>query len=172
MSTVLRRSTLRTTSNMQALRAWRPAYAALRLTGTRICRRSYSESPSYLQLPPPEDWYHVFDRFEQDRAMLKRLDTARLVANSFLGDQSSVGGEGKVVIEAFPGTCVHDHRRIPISYLIYRSGCSIPRPSGVAPFETPQAHHPRGPPGLSALSAGASALPCISFPSSTVHTRH
>ena len=105
MSTALRRSALRSTSRVQALRAWAPAAPALRLS--RSCRRAYSQassSSSLLQLPPPEDWYTIFERSETDRAMLKRMDTARLVADSFLGDKSPVGGDGKVVIEAFPGT--------------------------------------------------------------------
>lgn len=94
---------------MQAIRACRPVSLPLKSFGPRICRRSYSESSSsLLQLPPAEDWYTTFDKSDYDRAMLKRMDTARLVANSFLGDQSAVGGDGKVVIEAFPGSCTHD----------------------------------------------------------------
>ena len=132
MSTILRRSTLRTTSHLHPLRA---ASVALRLTGTRTCRRSYSEaSASLLKLPPPEEWYTIFDRFDQDRAMLKRLDTARLVAQSFLGDQSSVGGDGKVVIEAFPGMCNQAHYHMFTSDLTRRTGCSVPCSAGTAPL--------------------------------------
>jgi len=39
----------------------------------------------------------------KDRACIKRSDTAQLVANAFIGDASPVGGDGKVIIEAFPG---------------------------------------------------------------------
>ncbi|EPS97236.1 hypothetical protein FOMPIDRAFT_1025135 [Fomitopsis schrenkii] len=89
---------------MQVVRPCRPASLSLKFLGPRTCRRSYSESSSsLLQLPPAEEWYTLFEHFDYDRAVIKRMDTARLVANSFLGDQSSVGGEGKVIIEAFPG---------------------------------------------------------------------
>ncbi|KZT71045.1 S-adenosyl-L-methionine-dependent methyltransferase [Daedalea quercina L-15889] len=87
---------------MQSLRSWRSFSAPF----LRICRRSYSESSSSLPpLPPPEEWSKTFDvtNTNRDRACVKNPETARLLANSFLGDTSSVGGEGKIVIETFPG---------------------------------------------------------------------
>ncbi|KAH9831248.1 S-adenosyl-L-methionine-dependent methyltransferase [Rhodofomes roseus] len=83
-------------------RAWRNLPFAL----TRACRRSYSESASHLpSLPPHEEWRRIFDTANniKERACIKRVDTARLVVESFLGDKSPAGGEDKVVIEAFPG---------------------------------------------------------------------
>lgn len=158
---------------MQVVRPCRPASLSLKFLGPRTCRRSYSESSSsLLQLPPAEEWYTLFEHFDYDRAVIKRMDTARLVANSFLGDQSSVGGEGKVIIEAFPGTCTHDDHRMLADRLFRRARNTITRSTGAAPLEGSQAHHPRGQPGLFALSEGALSLLCTPLPSSAVHTRH
>lgn len=68
--------------------------------------RYNSDSSSKLELPPHADWRSVFSPAKttvRDRVSLASPETARLVAESFLGKDSIAGGSEKIVIEAFPG---------------------------------------------------------------------
>lgn len=63
----------------------------------------------YHTLPPHEEWRSIFSPASiglRDRVSLVNHKTSIEVARSFLSGKSIAAGKHKVVIEAFPGSCV------------------------------------------------------------------
>ncbi|PCH43743.1 S-adenosyl-L-methionine-dependent methyltransferase [Wolfiporia cocos MD-104 SS10] len=86
---------------MQSIRLCRHTFPAFR----RARFRSYTSGSTIPPLPPPESWRDTFNSTmasSKDRVQVKSPETARRVVNSFLAD-SLPAGEGKIIIEAFPG---------------------------------------------------------------------
>ncbi|CCM06868.1 uncharacterized protein FIBRA_09176 [Fibroporia radiculosa] len=70
------------------------------------CRRTFTSQSRLPPLPPPSEWKDIFSSStvsSRDRVSLRAPETAQLIAESFLSGASSANGEGKIVIEAFPG---------------------------------------------------------------------
>ncbi len=90
------------------LRSWfvslaRPPHSPLH-SRTRPYTTTVSQLPP---LPPQDEWRPLFASLAtaiRERVSIRNPDTAARVARSFLSDKSIAAGEGKVVIEAFPGT--------------------------------------------------------------------
>ncbi|KAI0930327.1 hypothetical protein AcW1_009053 [Taiwanofungus camphoratus] len=68
--------------------------------------RCYSTSTAIPPLPPPAEWRSLFashTNFSKERVSVCNPETAARIAESFLCGESPTAGEGKIIIEAFPG---------------------------------------------------------------------
>ncbi|OSX66405.1 hypothetical protein POSPLADRAFT_1177873 [Postia placenta MAD-698-R-SB12] len=72
----------------------------------RTCRRSYSTQNHIPPLPPLSEWKTLFGSsatIVRDRVSVKSPETARSIVQSFVSGQSPAAGQGKIIVEAFPG---------------------------------------------------------------------
>lgn len=54
-------------------------------------------------LPPVTQWRELFAAYSKDRVSLHNPTTAQAITSAVLSKRSPIGGEGKIIIEAFPG---------------------------------------------------------------------
>ncbi|KAL6310467.1 S-adenosyl-L-methionine-dependent methyltransferase, partial [Sparassis latifolia] len=70
------------------------------------CIRSYTTLSELPPLPPLEEWRHHFTvgtNYSRENVSLWNPHTAARIAHSFLSNPSPASGNGKIIIEAYPG---------------------------------------------------------------------
>lgn len=89
------------------LRSWVISLAHRPHLPRHSCSRRYTtEAVKLPPLPPKDEWRSHFASLAtaiRERVSIRNPDTAARIANSFLADKSIAAGEGKIIIEAFPG---------------------------------------------------------------------